>query len=138
MLETGHDGLKLPWHGRVWMNHPYSSPMPWMVKLHEERAAWRCRESLVLAKLDPSTEWWAHLTDPQFGPCDVWVFKRRINHDIPPAVLADMQRRHESKGRKGKVNTSNNFASALVHHRGFAGARLDLHDVAQLWNRVDF
>jgi DNA N-6-adenine-methyltransferase (Dam) len=129
MLEAGHDGLTLPWHGRVWMNHPYSDPLPWMNKLTYEHAVGRCTESLVLAKLDTSTEWWRVLTS---APCDLWVFKKRINHDIPPEILDEMQRKHDAKGRTGKVSTSNNFCSVLVHHRG-AAARLDLHDVAQIW-----
>jgi len=135
MLETGHDGLALPWHGRVWMNHPYSKPLPWMYKLHYERAMGRVTESLVLAKLDTSTLWWAKLTSPLAGPCDVWAFKERINFDIPPDLLAEMQRKHEAKGKIGEVQTSNNFCSALVHHRGNA-PRLDLWDVADLWNMV--
>jgi hypothetical protein len=84
----------------------------------------------VLAKLDPSTQWWAELTATE---CELWVFRKRINFDIPPEVLAEMQRKHEAKGRPGKVSTSNNFASVLVHHRTSA-AQLQLQDVAQLWS----
>lgn len=133
MLENGDDGLGRPWFGRVWMNHPYSAPLPWVTKLHAERAAGRCTESIVLAKLDTSTDWWRTLTDPRHGAFDAWTFRKRINYDVPPELLAEMQRRHEAKGKPGKVSTSNNFCSVLVHHRGAAPA-LDLHDVAQLWH----
>ena len=29
------DGLTSPWHGRVWMNPPYSKPTPWIEKFIE-------------------------------------------------------------------------------------------------------
>jgi hypothetical protein len=29
------DGLASPWHGRVWMNPPYSNPTPWVEKFLE-------------------------------------------------------------------------------------------------------
>lgn len=103
-----------------------------MRKLSYERVMKRCTESVVLAKLDPSTAWWGELTRDR--ACDLWIFKARINFDIPPEVLAEMQRAHEAKGRTGKVSTSNNFASCIVHHRNPATAGLELHDVAQLWS----
>jgi len=32
-LENGEDGLALPWHGRVWLNPPYSNWVPFLEKL---------------------------------------------------------------------------------------------------------
>lgn len=126
-LENGDDGLLLPWNGKIWLNHPYSNPMPWMQKLHQERIAGRCKESMVLAKLDPSTKWWKYLTDPELGPCDLWVFDKRLQFDCPPGIKP----------------SSNNFCSVLVHHgelelefgapRYYKPPQLDLSDVATLW-----
>ena len=31
------DGLAQPWHGRVWMNPPYSKPTPWVRRFIEHR-----------------------------------------------------------------------------------------------------
>lgn len=107
------DGLALPWFGRVWLNHPYSNPLPWMRKLGYEHAVNRATESLVLAKLDCSTAWWRELTST---PVDIWLFKSRIQFEAPD----------------GLKTSTNNFCSVLVH-RG--PSLLDLHDVAIKWAR---
>lgn len=31
------DGLAQPWHGRVWMNPPYSNPTPWVDRFLQHR-----------------------------------------------------------------------------------------------------
>ncbi len=63
-LEKKLDGRKLPWRGAAFLNHPYSNPMPWMLKLNYELSIGRCTSAIVLAKLDCSTEWWQVLTAP--------------------------------------------------------------------------
>ncbi|MGH9065939.1 MAG: DNA N-6-adenine-methyltransferase [Acidimicrobiales bacterium] len=47
-----HDGLGAPWHGRVWLNPPYSEIAPWMARMaaHGEGTA------LVFARCE--TAWW--------------------------------------------------------------------------------
>jgi hypothetical protein len=56
MLEQGHDGLSLPWTGSVFVNPPYSAPLPWCERLRAHPGAW-----CALVKLDPTTRWWAQL-----------------------------------------------------------------------------
>ena len=114
------DGLSLPWVGRVWLNPPYSNPLPWMEKLHNERAAGRVTESLVLVKLDVSPKWWHTLTNPAYGRFDAWFFHKRLQFDPPPGVKT----------------SSNNFSSVLIHHDQNAIAPLDLDEVADVWTKV--
>lgn len=44
-LENDDDGLKLPWHGHVWCNPPYSDIAPWCRKAWKE---WGTFDSLGL------------------------------------------------------------------------------------------
>jgi phage N-6-adenine-methyltransferase len=55
------DGLRRNWHGRVFLNPPYSKPAPWLEKAIEETS--RGRASLVVALLpcDTSTGWFHEL-----------------------------------------------------------------------------
>lgn len=135
-LETHDNGLELPWHGRVWLNHPYSKPLPWMCKLHFERTMGRCTESLCLAKLDTSTVWWATLTAIRYGVCDLWMLHRRVQFDIAPETLDAMRRSRVAKGKPPQMPAQNNFCSVLVHHRAPNTSELDLCDIATKWVRL--
>jgi len=148
MLETGHNGLKLPWFGRTWLNHPYSDPMPWMLKLHAELGA-ACTEAVVLPKHDHSTEWWQALVQPHEGfVCDEWKLNKRIQFDVPPEELERLMAEHIAKwtakhparaaaGKKPpKLNTANNFCSSLYHWRRPDAAVLQLDDIATRWVRA--
>lgn len=46
------DGLTLPWHGRVWLNPPYSDVTPWMKRMAEHQDG----IALVFARCE--TSWW--------------------------------------------------------------------------------
>lgn len=53
------DGLAQPWHGRVWLNPPYSNPGAWLRKARAELASGRC--DLVVALLPAATDTgWFH------------------------------------------------------------------------------
>lgn len=156
-----HDGK--PESGSVYENFTYSNPMPWCEKTIEEIRSGNCHEVIVLCKLDPSTRWWKLLTgwdpsgpdtDPLGLPPDMWTFDERIQFDEHPDLIAmrleAMIAKWEKKGKKGKKPTdgtsSNNFCSAIIHHRGFPRVdgqivdgrvpRLKLSFVATLWEKV--
>ena len=55
------DGLAGEWHGSLWMNPPYSKPLPWAKRFSEHALTGaRC---LALVKLDPTTQAWRTLTE---------------------------------------------------------------------------
>lgn len=154
-LEKGIDGLKMRWIGDGYMNFPYSLPLPWCDKLHVEFALEHCTSMVTLCKLDTSTAWWHSLTRPHpltGATPEIWPFKKRIEYDEPAELTAERHRLHyerktlrDAAKRAGAsreelrqikvppLETSNNFCSVIVHHRGFNGKRLDLADVATLW-----
>ena len=141
-LEKFLDGLKLPWRGSVFLNHPYSKPMPWIVKLIEELTSGRCTDAIVLSKMDSSPRWWDLLTqavarDGVYYYPDLWLFKKRIQFDEHPDLIAkrlERVRAERASGKKVSEKSSNNFNNAIVHHR-FGGPLLQLEDVATLWQR---
>ncbi len=142
-LEKKLDGLLLPWRGTVYENYPYSDPMPWIVKTMLELHGGRCTGAIVLAKLDASTRWWQLLTqDVCFLAPDLWMFHDRIQFDEHPDLIEERKQERIAKLiAKGKpipagINgeSSNNFCSVIVHHRGLM-PRLKLESVATRWTR---
>ena len=62
-LDYIKDGLELPWsqyHDQIFVNPPYSNPLPWVEKAIMERALNPC-VIVMLLKHDSSTQWWAKL-----------------------------------------------------------------------------
>lgn len=78
----GRDGLSISWRTRdygrpysVFVNPPYSNPLPWCLRLTAHNGPW-----VALVKLDPSTKWWAAL----MRSCSAWApFTRRLKFDRP-------------------------------------------------------
>ncbi|MGH7179881.1 MAG: DNA N-6-adenine-methyltransferase [Tepidisphaeraceae bacterium] len=132
-LEMKLDGLRLPWTGTVFLNFPYSTPLPWVQKLLEELGIGRCKEAIVLCKLDSSTKWWKELNG--FETPELWTFDDRVQFDEPQELIAERVARFIAAGKTGGEKSSNNFCSAIVHHRR-AGAALQFEDVATRWVRV--
>lgn len=57
------DGLSQEWHGRVYMNPPYSDARKWAAKLVEEVAAGHATEAMVLVPSRTDTRWFRAFRD---------------------------------------------------------------------------
>ncbi len=79
-LELGSDGLAMDWDWHsVFVNPPFSNPLPWAEKLAEHRGPWA-----ALVKLDPTTQWWRTLVGDAWQPNVQWTpFRRRIRFSLP-------------------------------------------------------
>lgn len=51
------DGLLLPWRGNIWLNPPYSDPLPWIEKLFAEYESGRLTTAIVLTNTANSPKW---------------------------------------------------------------------------------
>ena len=103
------DGLAYDWRTwSVFVNPPYSDPLPWCRKLRDHNAPW-----CALLKLDPSTRWWAALMEatPTVAP-----FRKRLKFESTPAS--------ETEHAKGMTA---NFPSVLVYSAWRPSAELATH-----------
>jgi len=75
------DGLTAPWFGSVFVNGPYSDPLPWCKRLVAHDGPW-----VALWKLDPSTRWWAVLMEasPTVAP-----FRKRLKFEGEKSMTAN-------------------------------------------------
>lgn len=56
------DGLKHPWFGKVFVNHPYSASKKWIPYAAAQYENGNAKEMVLLIKLDVSTKWWRSIT----------------------------------------------------------------------------
>ena len=68
------DGLQQAWHGRVWLNPPYSAPDEFVTKLHNEYLHGNVHEALVLLNNATETKWFQLL----LGRFPVCFLNRRL------------------------------------------------------------
>jgi|TARA_B100000902_G_C26739717_1_gene635502 phage N-6-adenine-methyltransferase len=52
------NGLAHDWHGKVFMNHPYSDSKTWVPYAALQYESGNAEEMVLLIKLDISTKWW--------------------------------------------------------------------------------
>lgn len=75
MLERGEDGLVRRWGWSVFVNGPYSDPLPWCRRLAKHDGP-----ACALWKLDPTTEWFEVLVSAAF----TWApFRKRLKFERP-------------------------------------------------------
>lgn len=117
MLEAGQDGLALPWKGLVFVNPPYSRPLPWAQKLEADRKQVKACGFLMNTAGD--TEWWQLLAKHLPLRLD---FNKRIQFQPPP----------------GLVGESNDRPQTLLMDSAFWRKcnRKELLKVGTLWERV--
>lgn len=83
ILEDGEDGLARGWGYSVFVNGPYSDPLPWCRRLAKHDGA-----ACALWKLDPTTKWFAVLVEAGY----TWApFRARLAFEQPskPPITAN-------------------------------------------------
>jgi hypothetical protein len=78
-IET--NGLDQPWSGSVFVNGPYSNPLPWCKRLRDHDGPW-----CALWKLDPTTKWWAVLMEAM---PTVAYFRKRLKFEGEQSMTAN-------------------------------------------------
>lgn len=77
-LERGENGLLVSWRElSVFINWPFSNPLPFAEKLVEARSY------CVLSNVDPSTRWWRAATQ---WDSYTFTFRDRIQFAAPPGI----------------------------------------------------
>lgn len=69
------DGLTQQWHGRVFMNPPYSDPSPWLMKAIQEVEAGRAQLVVALLPACTDTGWFHELVQ---GRAEVRFIRGRV------------------------------------------------------------
>lgn len=55
---SAEDGLRQEWHGRVYLNPPFSQVKTWVGKLVSEYQAGHTTEAILLCSAATDTQWW--------------------------------------------------------------------------------
>lgn len=71
------DGLTKEWHGRLWLNPPYSRPAPFVEKLLGEYNAGRTNAAILLVNNGTETKWGQSLLRTGFPVCFIGAHEGR-------------------------------------------------------------
>lgn len=73
------DGLSQTWHGNIWLNFPYSNPLPWVRHL-KDRATFSgaVDQYIVLGPERVGTQWFNIMMELSDAMC---IFRERIRFD---------------------------------------------------------
>jgi hypothetical protein len=81
------DGLSIDWEDKTYVNPPYSSPKPWVIKAIEENK--KGKLIVMLMRMDTSTEWFKMLQEA--NAYFLWFNGRlRFNDTNKPANFPSM------------------------------------------------
>jgi hypothetical protein len=69
------DGLQQDWHGRVWLNPPYSNPAPWIDRALTAYAAGQVLALLILVNDQTDAAWYQRLLHAGAAAC---LLARRV------------------------------------------------------------
>lgn len=106
------DGLSQPWRGAVYLNPPYSDPMPWAARASAyEGGPWA-----MLIKHDHTTAWWRVATR---GASHLVLLSRRVRFPLP----------------SGEEDGTANFPASVILRPGAYSDRVCL-DAWRPWGRV--
>jgi ParB family chromosome partitioning protein len=76
---VAEDGLSQRWYGRVWLNFPYSNPLPWVQQLKDTyRHSDHIDQFIVLAPERIGVKWFNIMLDISDAMC---IFAERIRFD---------------------------------------------------------
>ena len=118
MLETGENGLELPWGAMTFCNPPYGNVLPWAMRLQHEVRNGLVLGAAFLVNADHSTRWWKQLSRLLPNRLD---FDQRIQFVAPPGA---------------EPSTNNKPQSLLLNDAFLAECSSDLLVCGTLWRRT--
>ena len=84
--QSTRDGLSYDWcefHDQVYVNPPYSDPMPWVKKAIKEISIYPDSTIVMLLKHDSSTRWYQLLVE---AGARFWMLQGRMNFTGPNQI----------------------------------------------------
>jgi hypothetical protein len=82
------NGLSKPWHGRVWLNPPFSHPAPFVEKLIEEYESGRVSAAILLTNAFPANKWFQKAGHAAAAIC---FARKKINFEREGRKTPDKQ-----------------------------------------------
>jgi len=118
LLESGDDGLRDPWFGRVWLNPPYGKEAePFLAKLADHNKG----TALIFARTETQT--WHNIIWPKASA--ILFLEGRVTFLDPEGKAAKA-----NSGAPSCLVAFGEFDAAALYQSGIRGKYIDLKDVA--------